>query len=92
MTLDTRAFSFAAGATAGMLFSLCAAAVAVAPGATTAFLGLILHLDLTGVVRPLTLPGFLVGLVTWTLGTGLTFGLAAVIYNRVTGDRTGRAG
>jgi hypothetical protein len=37
MRLDARAFGLATGATAAALFILCALAVAVAPGPTTAF-------------------------------------------------------
>jgi hypothetical protein len=37
MRLDTRAFAFAAGAGAATLYTLCTLAVAIDPGATTAF-------------------------------------------------------
>ena len=81
--IDTRAFALSAGATAAVLFSLCAVGVFLAPGTTTRFLGVIAHLDLTGVARPLTLMSYVVGLLTWTLGTGVTFGLVGWIYNRL---------
>jgi len=83
MRLDTRAFAIAAGMTAAMLFVLCAAGVAVAPGSTTAFLGYIVHLDMSGMRRELTVASFIVGLIAWTLGTALTFGFAAMMYNRL---------
>lgn len=39
MKLDARAFGLAAGATAAVLFLVCALAVAIAAGPTTAFAG-----------------------------------------------------
>jgi len=85
MRLDTRAFAIASGMTAALLFVLCATAVAIAPGPTTAFFGYIVHLDMSGMRRELTVASFIVGLIAWTLGTALTFGLAAMIYNRLIG-------
>ena len=94
MRLDTRAFAFAAGITAAVLFTLCALAVAIAPGATTGFFGYLVHLDLSALPRTLTFGSFVGGLICWTLGAGLTFGLAAAIYNRLIGAglRTQAAG
>jgi len=86
MRLDTRSFAIATGVTAAVLFVLCAGAVAIAPGATTAFFGYIVHLDMSGMRRELTLASFIVGLIAWTLGTALTFGFAAMIYNRLIGS------
>jgi hypothetical protein len=86
MKLDTRAFAIAAGITAAVLFLLCAIAVAIAPGPTTAFFGYIVHMDVSGMRRELTLASFVVGLIAWTLGTALTFGFAATIYNRLIGS------
>jgi 2TM family of unknown function (DUF5676) len=54
MRLDARAFGLAAGGTAGVLFILCALAVAIAPEATTAFAGYLIHLDVSGMSRALT--------------------------------------
>jgi len=85
MRLDTRAFGLAAGATAAALFILCAVAVAIAPGATTAFAGYMIHTDLSELSRSLTFGNFVGGLVCWALGTGLTFWLVAALYNRLIG-------
>jgi len=83
MRLDTRAFAFAAGATAAVLFTICAIAVAIAPGPTTAVFSYLVHLDLSTLPRTLTVGSFLGGLVCWTVGAALTFGLVAAIYNRL---------
>lgn len=88
MRLDTRAFAIAAGATAGVLFTFCALAVAAAPGPTTTLFGYLIHLDLTVLARPLTFVSFVTGLVAWTVGTGVAFAFAASLYNRLIGVGT----
>lgn len=85
MRIDPRAFGIAAGLTAALLFLVCALFVAVLPGATTAFFGTLIHADFSAIARPLSLSSFVIGLIVWTVGTGLTFGFAAVVYNRVVG-------
>ena len=85
MRLDTRAFAIAAGATAAVLFTICALAVAIAPGPTTAMFSYLVHMDLSALPRTLTFGSFVGGLICWTLGTALTFGLVATIYNRLIG-------
>lgn len=88
MRLDTRAFGLAAGATAAVLFTVCAFFVAVAPLATTAFFGTLIHADLSSITRTLTFASFVVGLCAWAVGVGLSFMLAAAIYNRLVGGAT----
>lgn len=88
MRLDARAFALAAGTTAAALFILCAAAVAIAPGPTTAFAGYLIHTDLSGLSRSLTLGNFVGGLICWALGAALTFWLVAAIYNRLLGVKS----
>lgn len=85
MRLDTKAFAIAAGTTAAVLFTLCALAVAIAPGPSMAFFGYLAHMDLSALPLTLTFASFIVGLIGWTVGTALTFGLAAAIYNRLVG-------
>lgn len=82
MRLDIRAFAFAGGIAAAILFVICAAAVALAPQATTAFAGELIHADLSGIARTLTWGSFILGLVVWTAGTALTCGFVAATYNR----------
>lgn len=82
MRIDSRAFGYAAGITAAVLYTLCAAFVAIAPRATTAFFGLVMHMDLSSVTRPLTWTAFICGLLFWAIGTGLTFAFAAWLYDR----------
>ena len=83
MRLDIRSFALAAGTTAALLFVICSLAVWLDPIATTAFAGAIIHADLSGLARPLTLGTFCLGLVVWTIGTGAAFGFAGWVYNRL---------
>jgi hypothetical protein len=85
MKLDARAFGLAAGTAAAVLFLICAVAVAIAPEATTAFAGHLIHVDLSGLTRTLTFGSFVGGLVCWFVGTTLTFWLVAAVYNRLAG-------
>jgi membrane protein YqaA with SNARE-associated domain len=83
MRLDVRAFGTAAGIVAAVLFTICALAVAIFPGPTTALASYLIHLDLSGMSRTMTFGSFVGGLVIWSLGTAIVFGSAAAIYNRL---------
>jgi hypothetical protein len=83
MSLNIRAVAGTAGLTAGALFLLCAAAVAIAPGPTTAFAGFLIHTDLSDFTRSLSWSSFLGGLAAWAIGTGLVAAFAARLYNRL---------
>ena len=85
MRLDALAFGLSAGATAAVLFVICALAVAIAPDATTSFAGHLIHVDLSGITRTLTVASFVGGLICWSLGTTVTFWLTGTIYNRLAG-------
>jgi 2TM family of unknown function (DUF5676) len=92
MKLDARAFGLAAGLMVGVLFIVCAVAVAVAPEATTAFAGHLIHSDLTGITRSLTLGSFVGGLVCWTAGTTVAFWFMGAVYNRLAAVGLGTEG
>ena len=87
MRLDTRCFALAAGVTAALAFTLCALAVAVAPGATAAFLSFVAHYDLTDRVRVLTPGNFVGGLLAWGFGTAAFTALLAWVYNQAISRR-----
>lgn len=83
MRLDSRAFGLSAGIVAAVLFTLCAAAVTLLPGATSAFFSYIMHVDVTQLTMPITWGSFFGGLLVWAIGVGVVFGGAAVLYNRL---------
>jgi hypothetical protein len=66
---------------------VCALAVALAPDATTALAGFLIHADLAAFTRTLTWGNFVGGLLGWGLGTALVFSLVAVLYNKLVGAR-----
>ena len=84
MELDARAFGLAASSVAAALFTMCALAVAIAPVPTTAFVGSLIHLDLSGVARTITWAMYLSGLICWSVGAGLVFAAVGTLYNRFT--------
>lgn len=88
MRIDSRAFGLAAAIIAASLFTLCAAAVAIAPAWTTAVASSVIHLDLSDMARTITWGNFFGGLLWWSIGTGLVFAAAGGLYNRFSsGDR-----
>lgn len=88
MRIDPRAFGLSAGAVAALLFTLCGVGVWLAPQATTALFGMLVHADLSSIVRTLTLSSFVAGLVCWTIGTAITFAAVAGVYNRLSSSLT----
>lgn len=81
--LDARAFALAAGGTASLLSAVCALALVVSPAGTRALLGLLIHSDATGMPVVVTWTSAIVSVVGWGIGTGLVFGAAAAVYNRL---------
>lgn len=84
-TLDSRAFALAAGTVAAAISAICAAALAIAPGATRTLGGYLIHSDLSSVPPTVTWGSFVVSVVGWGLIAGITFFAAAGLYNRVSG-------
>lgn len=81
MKLNVSAFSFAVGIVVAAAFTICALFVAIAPEATAATIGYLLHIDLSGVVGGLTWPSYIAGVLAMGLWTALWAAVAAVIYN-----------
>lgn len=82
MRLDTRAFALASAGIAGLWFTVCAFFVAIAPEATSALLSFVFHYNLEA-PRPLTLGGFVGGLLLFSLWVGTFAGMIAWSYNRL---------
>ena len=81
-TLNTRAFGFAAGTVAAIISALCAAALFLAPDATRALLGYLIHADVSDLAPAVSWASFFTGIVGWGLFTGIAFASAAGLYNR----------
>ena len=81
MKLNVCGFSIAIGTVIAAAFSVCAFFVAIAPEATAAFIGYLLHINLSGLTRPLTWPSYFAGVVAIGVWTGLWAAIAAKVYN-----------
>ena len=92
LPLDPSALAFASGLVTALVWTLCTLAFALAPGAAASFSSQLFHLDVTGLVQPITWGGYLMGLICWSLGAGLVVGATGALYNRLLGRRTTVAG
>lgn len=80
-TLNTRAFGVAAGIVAATLSAICATALLVAPGATRAVMGYLVHADLSGLAPAVSWASMLFSVIGWGLLAGIAFAAAAGLYN-----------
>jgi hypothetical protein len=83
MKLDIRSFALASGVITAALTALCFAVWAVAPEASAAFFGYVMHMDLTAVNRTVTLGSFIGGVAFWGLTVAAAAALLAWFYNRL---------
>ena len=84
MKLTIRAFVIAQTVVAAILFIVCSFFVGFAPDATIHFTRYAFHTDLSGIMRPLSVSGFVVGLLIVSIGWGLLSLIMASVYNGLT--------
>ena len=84
MKLNIRAFAIAQTVAAAILFISCAFFVGFLPDATMSFTKYALHADLSGIMRPFSFGGFIVGLFVVSIGWGLLSLIMASVYNSLT--------
>jgi hypothetical protein len=73
----------AAAGIAAAIFSVCAAGVALAPPATRAVVGDLIHVELGGLPQGVTGGRFIAALLIWTAGSALVVAVAAWAYERL---------
>lgn len=83
MKLNVKAVVIAEAIVGAALFILCRLAFVVAPDATLAALKYLTHIDWSSVTMPLSLGGFVFGLVVFTIFMAVVGGIWAWIYNRI---------
>lgn len=83
MKLDAGRLGIALGGATAILWIICSALVALFSGTMMTMSGHMLHLDATGLAWRLTFPGFLMGLVSWTVCAAVAGWLIGWIYNAV---------
>lgn len=81
--LNGRSLFLSTAILTAVLYTICVGFIALAPQAAMAFFSYILHADLTTIARPVNFGNFIVGLLAWSLGTGLYAVLIARLYNRL---------
>ena len=83
MKLDAKGLALAIAIVTTVLWVLCSAFVAMAPGPAMGITGHMVHADLSEFYWSLTWGGFFVGLVSWTITAAITAWLIAWTYNRL---------
>lgn len=86
MKLDAGRLAMALGGTTALLWTICSALVALLSGPMITMTGHMLHLDATAFAWTLTWPGFLIGLVSWTVCAAVAGWLIGWIYNATGGS------
>ena len=81
MKLNIKAYATAHAITAAILFVVCSFFVGFLPDPTLSFTRYAFHTDLSGIMRPLGIGGFIVGLLVTSLGWGLLSLVMASTYN-----------
>jgi hypothetical protein len=82
LKLNGRSIALSTALASGIAYTVCALLVALAPQATMAFLSYILHIEVTILVRVVSLGSFITGLLFWSLAPALYAALLARLYNR----------
>ena len=85
MKLNIKAIAIAEAVVGAALFILCRLAFAVAPEATLSTLKYLTHIDWSPVTMPVTLGGFVSGLIVFTIFIAIVGGVWALIYNSLAG-------
>ena len=83
MKLNIRAFTIAMAIAAAILFIVCSFFVGFLPDTTTSFTRYAFHTDLSGIMRPFSVAGFIVGLLAVSIGWGILSLTFASVYNRL---------
>lgn len=84
--LNVRAVAVTQTFIGATLFLFCSLLVFFFPKAAAKFTGFAFHTDLSGMTRPITFEGFIIGLLVFSLGFGLVSALASGMYNNLTKD------
>ena len=82
MKIDASRLALALGGTTAVLWILCSILVVLFPGSMMSMTGSMLHADTQSFGWSLTLAGFLMGLVCWTVWAMAVGWLIGEIYNR----------
>jgi hypothetical protein len=82
--LNIRAFAIAQTVAAAILFVVCSFFVGLFPETAVNLARYALHTDLSGIMRPFSVSGFIVGLLVVSIGWGILSLIMASVYNSLT--------
>jgi len=83
LRLSVRSLFLATAIASGIAYLVCVLFLTVAPQATMAFFSYVLHANLSGIIQSVTWGSFIVGLLIWSVGTGLYAAFVARLYNKL---------
>ena len=83
MKLNATSLGFAAGVITAIGFGICGILFSIAGGPTAAVVSWVLHIDVTGMQRPISAVELVAGLILVGAYFGLSVGLTAALYNRL---------
>ena len=83
MRLKATSLGLAAGVVTAIGFGVCGILFSIAAGPTAAVVSWVLHIDVTGMQRSISIVQLVVGLVLVGGYVGLIVGLTAALYNRL---------
>lgn len=81
--LSVRSLAIATGIITALVYTICVLFIAIAPQPTMAFFSYVLHTELSGLTRVVTLGSFIVGLLFWSWGTAIYAAAIAGLYNGI---------
>ena len=81
--VKTSKLALSVAAVAAVAFGICGLFVTFVPGPTLTFLSWVLHIDVTAVARPVSVPNLVGGVLLFAAYAGLIAGTIAAIYNRL---------
>lgn len=81
MKLNIKAYASAQTVAAAILYVICSFLVGFLPEAAARLAGYMFHADLSGIMRPFSVGGFVVGFLVVSIGWGLLSLIMASVYN-----------
>lgn len=88
MKLHSLKFAFAATLTTAIIWIICSLLVFSLPQMTMMFSGDMIHMDTQEMMWSLTLPGFIKGMILWSVCVGISAWIFAAIYNSLLSGQT----
>jgi hypothetical protein len=84
MSIKAPALGLAAATITAIAFGIWGLLFAIVPGPASAFVGWVLHIDVSEMTRPVSAWNLLGGIVLFGGYVGLFVGVTAALYNRMT--------